>query len=1143
MRRFYKSKILLILAGILMVITPWSLSAQSVTGAIAGTVTDATNAVISEAVVTVTNQATGVSRSLKTDAVGFYSVEGLMVGQYSVDVTRDGFEENLTKGIQIDPGTRRENNVILKVGASTTKVTVEADQVAVNTESSETGGTISAEQIDNMQLNGRSFESLAVAIPGVASTAGADAQSGTESTLIVNGSGADQTTFFIDGVWDDEIGNLGYINLLPVVDGISEFTVLTGNYSAKYGLASTGEVLVETKSGTATFHGTAWDYLRNNAFDAVNYFATSAPPLRQNIYGYTFGGPLTIPGIYNTDRKRTFFFASNQWIDTVNSGITRGSTFTQAMRTGDFSSSPTLPTDQNGNVVPLSLDAHSQALLAAEGKTNCITGATTLNTACFDEAAVGIMNGYYPLPNNPSGGFLNYINLQAQSLSQLDYQFRVDHYITPKHELTARVMYEPVLNKYPYNLWTGSPFPTLEERVYPVGFNGLIRLQSTLTPNLLNTLSFADTYYHQHLDPAGQDTLPAGVTIQQAFPNAPNLNLVPTISIAGGWSGNGVGPQPIIADDGEAQVFDDVSWVRGKHVLQAGAVFLSGIKKQNDFLTPQGSFSFSGTHTGDPAADYMLGLDSGYSQNNTVRFGIFHYKQGEAYVQDDWKATDRLTLNLGLRWQYFSNDTASGDQATSFNPALYNAAQAPAVTPTGALVVNAQNQPLTTTGEVANLTNGLAFAGQNGVSSGFFTPKKTNFAPRVGFAYKAFPSGKTSIRGGYGIGYTRVPIAQIYAAYANTPYVQTANILNSLLSNGTAGGLAAAPTTQGLTNVPFSFTPTNIQSYSLTVQQEVRPNMVAMIAYVGSQGRHLAIGGGGGIDENFPLPVTAATVPTTGNHGCLAPGQLASTSYDFDPCINSGSSSPDYTRPYQGYTTMSSVYDEGSSNYNSFQSSLTYRAGGSQFNLAYTYGKSLATVGPRYSGGTNATTSSGAQNPRDVQKEYGPPDYDFRQDFAATWLYSIPYFKKSARPVAYALGNWSFAGLALFQSGFALSPGINTGTEGEASRPNQVASVHTEGKESQWFNTSAFTAPNYGFFGNAANGTIRGPGDAAFNVSLLKTFPIVERLSAQFRAEAFNVFNHPSFSNVDTGLGDGSFGQATSAHDPRILEFALKLIY
>lgn len=1110
---------------------PGFLHAQAVTGAIVGHVTDPTGAAIPGAKVIVTNQVTNVSMTLTTNSEGYYYAEGLGVGEFSVTVSARGFEQNVTRDIKLNPGERRANNVVLPVGKVTASVTVSANALAVNTQTPATGGTIDSKQMKNLVLNGRNFQTLAVAIPGVSSFNGVDSMpgGGTPNELIINGTSVDYTNYTIDGVYDLDGAIGGFTTITPPVDAIAEFSVVSGTYSAKYSGAGGGQVVIVTKSGTSEFHGSAWDYIRNNTFDAANYFSTQSPHLRQNIFGYTLGGPVIIPGLYDgrNGKKKTFFFASNQWYRIRTAVLLQSAVFTQAMRNGDFSSSPTL----SG---PLMLDAHSEQLLANEGKTNCILGPTTINPTCFDPVAVALLNAYVPLPNNPSGGFLNYINQTTQSTNQTSYQYRVDHYFNSKNLFTVRINYEDILSSYPYDNWDGIPFNTITDQASRPSSNMMARWQSTITPDFMNSLGVGYNSGDTFLTVTKGGTLPSGVSITQAFPGADKLNRIPEISIGDGWFGLGVGGEPIISKVWELQFFDDASWVRGSHIIEFGGLYFDNNKIQNTFTTPEGGFSFSGIHTGDPAADYMLGLDSSYYQNNNQKTGGFRAKQVEIYAQDHWTATPRLVLTYGVRWQHDIPDTADGNEVTNFNPALYDPTQAPVVNINGSLQINSQNQPVTSTGAPANLLNGLEFAGMNGVSDRFYHTPLTDFGPRFGFAYDVFGNGKTSVRGGIGTGFHTLAFT-IYNNWGqNPPYNQSANIENSLLSNGTAG-TAQAPTTQSLDLVPVhNQDMSRITSYSLTVEQQVARNLIASIGYAGSQGRHMY----GSQDRNFPLPVS---VPSTS--GCLAVGQASSSSYQFDPCINTHAAAADYTRPYKGYSSMSLLYyDEGSLNYNSLQSGIRYRKGGSQFTLSYTYQKTLTTIPDGSFHPFNTRSSgSGAQNPRNFHAEYGPPSYDFTNNIAATWVYQLPFFNHDNGLLSSVLGHWTFTGLALHRSGFALSPGLTGATRGLATRPNQVHPVHTVGKLHEWFDTSAFARPEYGFFGNASNGTIRGPAYNSFNVALDKTFPIVRTLNMELSAEAFNVANHPNYEGVATTYGAGNFGHVISAGDPRIMEFAVKM--
>ncbi len=1133
------------LACIPMLFLPMAALAQSGNqGSIDGTVKDSSGAVVSAATITITNEETGAVRTAQTDARGFFAVESLEPGSYTVSVTGQGFNTSIIKGETIAPGQQRESDATLVVGGAAQQVTVQADAVQVETESSANGSTITGKEVTNLMLNGRNFQGLGQLAPGVTSTQSGNGLPGGGlgggTNLIVNGNSVEYTVYTIDGVEDMNTGNLSNLNILPIVDAIQQFSVMSDNYSAKYGWSGSGQIVVQTKAGTSSYHGEAWDYLRNDAFDANNYFDITKAALHQNIYGYTFGGP--IPKV-----PKTFFFASNEWRSASIGQTATGAVLTPAELSGNLAGSQTLPA---GGLV---LDAHSQALLASEGLTNCLvapapgsTKVTAINPACINKVSTTIYRNYVPTPNNPGGGFNNYINQKPEKLNQLDYTYRVDHSFSENETLTARAMYEEVNQQYPYDNWFGSPYSTTTDSFYTTGSNLLLRLNSVLTPKLDNiaTLAYSDDK-PRIANTSGNTQLPAGLAITQAFPGADPLNRIPTISFSKGYSSVGVGTQPIHASDGEGIISDDVSYVKGSHVLQAGAMYVFGIKRQNVFTTPQGSFSFSGTHTGpngngDPVADFLLGLDTTYSQNSNQKSGSYHYRQGEAYFQDDWKPTPKLTLNLGLRWFYFSPDTVSGDEVTNFNPATYSATAAPVVTTGGTLLANGANVPVNAAGGTANLLNGLVFAGQNGVSSGFFTANKKAFAPRVGFAYALGDDGKTSVRGGYGIGYTREAVEQIYGMFGtNPPYNASATVLNSLISNGTAGS-AGAPSPQSLDAIDTSSVgPSQTQSYSLSFQRQVLPAAIATVAYAGSVSRHLETQA---YNQNENLPVSAPTVGgNVAGSECLATGQAPSASYDFDPCINGSKVSPYVTVPYLGYTSITSQAFPGSSNYNSLQGHIVYRSNALQLDTAYTYSKVLTDLGGSQGAGNGGSIGVGAQDWRNLGREYGTPDWDRKHVFTTSIVYDLPFFKQSNELLKQSLGGWSFAGLTILESGFALSPGLSTSTNGEATRPDAVGPEQKVGKFSEWFNTANYKQAPYGFYGDASNGSIRGPAEFTGNTALYKTFPVKEKLNVQFRAEAFNVANHPNYSAVSTGYGAGNFGVVTSALDPRILEFALRV--
>jgi hypothetical protein len=496
-------------------------------------------------------------------------------------------------------------------------------------------------------------------------------------------------------------------------------------------------------------------------------------------------------------------------------------------------------------------------------------------------------------------------------------------------------------------------------------------------------------------------------------------------------------------------------------------------------------------------------------------------------VQDDWRATPRLTVNAGVRFFYYSPDWLTGpDHETSnFEFPLYQPSQAPAMMPNGNLVTNAAGIPITSAGTVANLQNGLVFNTTPGVPRGFYHQSTIHPAPRIGFAYALTNDHRTSVHAGYGVGYTRVPFQITSAFGSNPPGVTNENYISGTLENPTATAAISVPSAPALQLVNTNFRASQIQSFSLIIEREVFRDAVFQVGYAGSEGRHLRAGS----DQNQVLPTT-----TPYSLSCLAPGQAATAQYDFDPCLNTNAISSDYIRPYQGYDQLFEWVYAVNSNYNSLQSQLRVKRKTVETTLNYTWGKALGDA----NGGANFRSSySSNQNTYCLSCEYGPRNFNRPQIFTGNVIYTLPFHAQGGLENQLFTG-WSLSGIAILQSGFPQTPGLSAPNTGLASRPDRVGPLHLSGNHNQIFDPNAFAIPQYGFFGNASVGSIPGPKEVAFNTALYKTFPIKDAFNFQFRAEAFNLANHPSFQGVDTGIGpnDPTPGLVNSPTDPRILE-------
>jgi Carboxypeptidase regulatory-like domain/TonB-dependent Receptor Plug Domain len=1189
-------------ALVLFLASGLSLHAQNtVAGAIAGTVTDSTGAVLPNAQITVTNQDTHQVSAATTTTRGSYSVENLPDGNYTLTVAAGGFRQSIVTDIHLDPGQRRGQDVKMAVGSVDAKVTVEADRLAVQTESAESGGTISAKEVANLMLNGRNFQQLATLVPGVTSTNGANQQVNAgylgQTSLVVGGASSEETTYTIDGVYNMTPTSLINVNITPSIDAINEMRVLTNSYSAKYGYAGSGQILIETKSGTSSFHGSGFEYIRNNGFGVARPYSVSGIPatnssLHLNIYGFSFGGPIYIPRVYNEARNKTFFFVgaefkTNHYASLLNSR----SEFTPAIRNGDLSLSfPGTPcaASATASISPaaaaagctsafytdryLICDSFCSTLLSARNLTQATcyskdaNGVTNqLSPACFDSASkffINPANNFLPLPNLPQNNntnFANYINTNPEMDSQNDTIYRIDENITQKHLVTVRYMHEEVDDIRPARNYN-DPSPNPGAVAYTPALNALVRWNYTITPSLINSANLAYTYQKVQLLPTGNYFVPAG-TFNQAFNNGDNR--LPGVNVGGYYSWLGVGAQPNFSKTGDGVFSDDFTWVRGRHAIQVGGLYMWNIVRLNSSAFSQGNFAFGGAHTGDVAGDFLLGMLSTYSQSNVQRYGSFNQHWFELYAQDDYKILPRLTLNYGMRYSFYSPSTMQGNNISNFNAPTFNPSVAPAVTTGGGFVYNSSNQPLTPSGAIANyLTNGIVVACQGGTPCGFTSPKKDLFGPRLGFAYRVNDRGTISLHGGYGIGYTQVGMFQTSGLISNSPYVSTPSYSNTQFSSP-AGGTAGAPGLQSLAGLDSTYRPAMLQNWSLTLENEIIPHGVMTLAYAGDKTDHIF---SSAVDRNFALNGTSAnTAACAASANNLNP--VPANQYLYDPCINGANAAVaganavnvNFYRPYQGYTSITAGVSIGSANYHALQTGFVYRLADLQLNTAYTWSKALSDQDQTNTGSVayGFDSNIGFQNPRNPQLDYGRPSYDRPNVFTAAYVYELPFFRHSSSLIAREiLSHWGTSGLITAQSGFANTVSLSSSYAGLATRPNQVGPLIRNpgsGKKAigqpAMYSYSSFAVPGWGTFGNSQPGVLRGPKEVAFATAVNKTFPITERVGVQLRAEAFNVFNHPNINSINTSFNfaqttnASSFGYATAAGDMRQLEFSGRVTF
>ena len=1048
--------------------------AQAVSGTILGTVTDSTGAVVAGAKVTLVNEGTGLTRVVMADNNGEYTAPGLPTGHYTITSEMTGFKTVALSNIELGVDQRVRINVKHEVGAMTESVSVTADAPLLQTSSSELGTTVTDEQIEALPLNGRNFVNLTRTIPGVlrgipgANIDGAGSLAWRASaSFSANGQRPRDNNYMLDGVDNNETW-LQTVVLFPSVDALDEFKMQTSTYSAEFGRSLGGVVNLQIKSGTNNLRGSGFEFHRNDAFDANNFFNNRAgrpkPDFRQNQFGGTLGG-----AVY---RDKTFFFTDYQ-----GHRESQGQTFlstvpTLAMRGGDFSEisrviyDPTTGQPFPGNVIP---------------------------SGRIDQVARNILQQLYPEPNTTgtrqaNGQTIsNYLINPIKTRRDNQFDVKVDHNISSNNRFFTRYSYQKTYRDQPATLPHGDAGATFGAGEGNIKAQGLAFNDThTLKSNWLNefrfgwsSVKFFMTSIDYGTNPAAAVGIP-GINLnevtsamtQMTFQNIRNL----------GANGN----QPLITNQNDFQIFDNVTWIKGKHTVKTGGNITFRSREILNADTIVGSFSFNNnmtsncagqsagctvsSATGFDVASFMLGL---VNVKNRALFDANTYTEKRPeyslYVQDDYRLTNRLTMNLGLRWDVYPPWIEVDDRQSNFDES------------TGKFVVASDDAVI------------------NGVKVGRYlqTYSKRDLGPRFGFAYDLDGSGKTMLRGGVGVFWNFTPGGTSSSKAQNPPFLQSTTInasptaygSNNLLKDGLPPppgvdpNRPAAGSTRSIFDI--NFRDAYARQWNLNVQRSIASNYMVEVAYVGSQGRQMILKG----DPNQARPVVGVS----------------------DSNIN---------RPYAtlapALRTIGQVQSKGTLDYHGLLMKFQRRfANNFSFLNSYTWGKAI----DLNSDNDGTVTLTNVYNP---QFNRGPADYDITHTFTSSWIYELPW----AREKLY--GGWQVSGIMLIRGGLPLTVTQTQGVQstGTGNRPNRICDGSLPNPTiERWFDTSCFVPPTdiTGTYGDSGRGILRGPGSFNIDASLIKNTRI-GRFATEIRIEAFNVLNHPQFANPNTTIGNAAVG-------------------
>ena len=1088
--------------------------AQTSLGQIAGTVQDASGGVIPATAVTITNLGTHEVYSATTDGNGYFIQPNLPIGDYSVEVQKTGFQPQRKTGISISADAHLSENFTLGVGTAVEAVTVTAQLgEALNTTSGELAHVIDTREVETLPLNGRNYTQVLTLIPGAvvtnpdifAITTGLNS-----NNQVVNGNRSDSANLTVDGAFNQASGSNGSLinNVGP--DFIQEVKIETSNFSAEYGRTSGPAFNIVTKGGTDQFHGSAFEFLRNNVFDARPFFSANKTHLRFNDFGFSVGGPI----IHN----RLFFYGGQEYKRLRQQNAPSLFTVpTTAMLNGDFSGAAQLYVPGTATTTKVPIPGNNIAsLMTADGKAIANVYKIMESLGTFTNTATG--NNLSISPNNP-----------------LDFRedfARVDYSINSRNRMFVRWLSDHNSLIDPYGTFSSSgTLPTVPTVRNRPGQSYVLAETFTFKPTVINQAQLNFSYVSQHIPPSGVNYKRSTYGFQYAklFSNSGQYpDGIPSVSIVGPTYAIFTGPYfALNSPTTDIQVADTVSVIKGNHLFKFGFVYIRDRVDQNGRPNYNGNISFNGSSatstntTGNGLADALLGNFASYQEANADPVGHFRFSQPEAFVQDTWKATRRLSVEYGVRWQDILPLYTQGNNYGNFDPAYYNPAAAITVT-TGGKVVPGSGNPYDGLVRTAAQIPSDQIARIPNINTAAYqyipqvTPRglfKMNgaFGPRVGFAFA--PDDFTSIRGGFGMFYYR-PEGNVGFSQVNIPpFLQNVEFDNANLNNIGAGSPNNTALQGSISAIDPNLKNPYIDQYSFGIQRQLPWAMLLETTYVGNVGHHLLR------QPNINTPPIAQVAANTSNNA-------------------------NYYNPYKGFTAINQNRSDSNSNYNALQVYLSKRKGAVAFTASYTFAKAL---------GDSSSNGGDLANWQDLNYNYGELNIDRKHAFVTNANYTLPKFEGHNMLLRQVVGGFMLTGVYRYQTGAfytinAAAPTLGTRRASYvAGQPVYAkgACCTLPGHVEQWLNPAAFTAPPAGSFGNAGVGQVVLPGLSQLDTNLAKSFPIHERLNFRIQADFFNVLNHTNYSSLNTTATSGAttFGRLNGAYPPRQMQFSGKFTF